>query len=189
VWYLITVVLKQTWFNVISYPLRYKYVKQTTTKSVANARTQDCSFLLDSWRLQSRVRLLGGRRSGGAVTWSHVIHDLHHPKPPYSTGSDLVTATRGQTVSRGSHSHQRRPWNPHDAHCWASDMDMDMYMEDSSRRRLQSPWHRLRTLTQRQLDPYLSGECSHDLYYVIKVTFVLFRPCSFTSDCTQNHSS
>jgi hypothetical protein len=33
VWYLITVGLKQTWFNVIRYPLHYKYMNQTSTHS------------------------------------------------------------------------------------------------------------------------------------------------------------
>jgi hypothetical protein len=42
VWYLITVGLKQTWFNVIRYPLRYKYVNQTAPCSarVMNRRAE-----------------------------------------------------------------------------------------------------------------------------------------------------
>jgi hypothetical protein len=47
--YLITVGFKQTWFNVICYPLRYKYVNQTTPKyykgSYSITTAPCCSFL------------------------------------------------------------------------------------------------------------------------------------------------
>jgi hypothetical protein len=140
-------------------------------QSLANARgtPQDRSFLLDSWRLQSCVRLFGGRRARRYVK-------PRHPRSPPSTTSifhrrDLVMATRGQATSAGEGDRPSRV--PSRCALLGDYRTSAMDMEDSSRqdqaaiaeelhqlfrcglsepnrRRLQSPWHRLRTLTQIQ---------------------------------------
>jgi hypothetical protein len=75
-WYLITTGLKQTRFNVISYPLRYKYVNQTAPKNNRRVDVRPAnkkSININVYRTV-KVFLFGCTRMDGRG--HHILHNV-----------------------------------------------------------------------------------------------------------------